>query len=904
MTWTLASSALLAFCALAVTRWSPPAAVWTSAVALLWAGELVRRLAGWDVSRGGVVLAVASVLVMLIATIQPRGAFARHASAVAVAFSATTIAVVEGDVDRLATIGAWSAVWLVVVVGHEFGRAPLIELGVSAVRPDRRVRTRRWLAGGAAVVLGASVPFVVASAGRAIGLLADHRSWTGVAMSLVAIAYAAAARMAASRRPLGPIAATSAFALSLVGVSIAAPDPWPSILAVMAPIVVTLVIGGTLRRPVMTWVAWAASAVLAVLLGTRAGLHGHDLAVVLAAWGAACGAGGLAIDEALRGRRRTGEGIRSPWLVPPVVLGALAVPAGVGFLADEPSRVYAWWSLAAAGFYAILAALLRAGSVSVVAYGLLTFAAAVLIPGHPYSHPWMSLPWCGALVALSVVLSLTATGRDPWLRWDVAPLLIAHGVAFVALARAVDLAEVPVTWVGFGALALVLAALRRNVAWALGAAVLVNVGAAAAGSGWAALSLGATGVAAALLAARAVRPVRTALQLLAAGSMAGAWWQLLVWRRWDASADVWSTAATAATLLLAASVAVRWRRFAVDWLASSAALALAGFLVSSIVATDRLGAQSAKSVAAFGLATLAASSAIIARPLAAAWLRDASAVLATAAVGFAGAAAGIEVGRAVHIAAATGVSAMLIALAIWRVRPTAVLLRALAIFSTEATAGAVLLALSAWPRVDLLEIALVVAGLQSAALGLITRRIEPLVAAPVLLCSAWLLFASRSLAGDAQWFTVPIGIATLIVVSIVRDARRGTDQIPVDSVIVTLDLVGMAFLVGASLVETVSVSPLRGLLAIGLGTAIAGWGALTQVRRRAAFGVATVLLAAALLLVAPIARIVPSIHGAGVWAALVAAGIVLIAVASGLERGRTTVNAAVHRLSEVTRGWE
>jgi hypothetical protein len=903
VTWTLASSAMLASFALAVTRWSPPAAVWTSAAALLWTGELVRRLAGWDVSRGGVVLAVASVLVMLIATIDPRGAFARHASAVAVAFSATAIAVVEGDADRLAAIGAWSAVWLVVVVGHEFGRAPLIELAVTAVPPEHPVRTRRWLAGGAAVVLGVSVPFDVASAGRAIGLLADHRSWTGVAMSLVAIVYAAAARQAASRRPLGPVAATSAFALSLVGVSIAAPDPWSTILAMTAPIIVTLVIGGALRRPVMTWVAWAASAVLAVLLGARAGLHGDDLAVVVAAWGTACCAGGLAIDDALRGRRRTGEGIRSPWLVPPVVLGALAVPAGIGFLADEPLRVYAWWSVAAAGFYAIVATLLRAGSVSVVSYGLLTFAAAVLVPGHPHSHPWMSVPWCGALLALSVVLSLTTRRRDPWLRWDVAPLVIAHGVAFVALARAVDLGEIAVTWVGFGVLSLVLAVLRRNVAWALAAAVLVDVGAAAAGPGWVALSLGATGVAAALMAARARGPVRTALQLLAVGSVAGAWWQHLVWRGWDASADMWSTAATAATLLLAASVAVRWRRLAVDWLASSGALALAGLVVSAIVATDRLGAQSAKSVVAFALATLAASSAIIARPLAAAWLRDASAVLATAAVVFAGAASGIEVGRAVQIAAATGVITMLIALAIWRARPTAVWLRALAIFSTEATAGAVLLALSAWPRVDLLETALVVAGLQSAALGVITRRIEPLVAAPVLLCLAWLLFASRSLAGDAQWFTVPIGIATLIVVSIVRGARRGADR-SVDSVIVAMDLAGMAFLVGASLVETVSVSPLRGLLAIGLGTAITGWGALTQVRRRAAFGVATVVLAAALLLVAPMARLVPSIHGAGVWAALVAAGTVLIAVASGLERGRATVNAAVHRLSEVTRGWE
>jgi hypothetical protein len=904
VTWTLASSALLVSFALALTRWSPPAAVWTSAAALLWTGELVRRLVGWDVSRSGIVLAVAGVLVMLIATILPTRAFAPHASAVAVAFSATALALVEGDAHRLVGIGAWSAVWLVVVVGNELVRAPLIELAVMAVRPERRARTRRWLSGGAAVILGVSVPFAVASAGRAIGLLAGHRAWTGVAMSILAIVYAAAARPCSSRRPLGSIAATSAFALSLVGVSIAVPDSWPTILALTTPIVVTLVIGDALRRPVMTWVAWSTSAVLALLLGARAGLHGHDLTVVLSAWGVACCAGGLAVDDALRGRRRTGEGIRTPWLVPPVVLGALAVPAGVGFLADEPSRAYASWSLAAAGFYAVVAALLRAGSVTVASYGLLTFAVAVLIPADPYSHPWMSLPWCGALIALSAVLTSAVKQRDPWLRWDVAPLVIAHGVALVALARAVDIDEIPVTWVGFGVLALVLVVLRRNVAWALAAVALVNVGAAAAGAGWVALSLGATGVAAALMAARAVDPVRTALQLAATGAIAGAWWQLLVWRRWEVGAEVVSTAATAAALLLAASIAVRWRRLAVDWLASSGALALAGLAASAILATDRLGAHRADSVIAFALATLAASSAILARPLAAAWLRDASAVLAAAAIAFTGATWGIGVGRAVQAAAAVGVITMLIGLAIWRGRPTAAWLRALAIFSTEATAGAVLLALWAWPRVDLLETALVVAGLQSAVLGVMIRRSEPLVAAPVLLCSAWLLFASRSLTGETQWFTVPIGIATLVVVSVIRDARRGGDRLPVDPVIVALDLAGMTFLVGASLVETLSVSPLRGLLAIGLGTVIMGWGALTQVRRRAAFGVATVVLAVALLLVAPVARIVPAIHGAAVWAALVVAGIVFIAAASGLERGRATVNAVVRRLSEVTRGWE
>jgi hypothetical protein len=754
--------------------------------------------------------------------------------------------------------------------------------------------------------VGVSIPFVVAAAGREIGVLDQHRSWTGVAMSMVAVAYGGVARLATRRRPLAPVAATAAFSLALVGVSIAAPDPWPTILAVAAPIVVAIEVGGALRRPVMTWVAWLASAVLSVLLAERAGVSGHGLAAVVTSWGAAVCGGALALDDRLRGRRAIGEGVRSSWLVAPVVLGAVAVPAGLGFLFDAPLRVSAAWSLAAAAFYAGVAVLLRAGSVTAATYALVTFSVAVLAPGDPYGRPWTFAPWALVLLAVSMVLRPSGSERrSAWLRWDIAPLVVAHGVALVALARAVDVEAVPATWTLFGLLSGGLAIVRRNAAWSMAGATMLVVGAAAAGPGWLALALAVVGVASALGAARASGPARHALQLASAASIAVAWAEFLVWRPWETAVEAWATAAGAAVLLVGSSAAVRRRLLAPDWLVPAWLLAVPGFMWIALLVEDRsLDAREAGWMFATGFASFAASCAIVAGRLRLEVFREASALLFAAALGSAGVGWGIRLGPAVAACVALGLSTMLAALALSRRPSTTVWLRPLAVFSATATAGAVAMALSAWPRTDLLEAALVATGLEAAALGIVARRAELLAASPVLLCVAWLLFASHALEGEAQWFTVPIGVATLAVVAVIRDVLRSREKLPVTPEIVVAEIVGMAFVVGASLVETLAVSPVRGLFAIGFGVAIAAWGAYTRVRRRAAFGAGSVVLAAALMLAGPIARIVPAIEGPGVWIALVGAGVVVIAVASGLERGKAKVSAAVRRAEELTRGWE
>jgi hypothetical protein len=94
------------------------------------------------------------------------------------------------------------------------------------------------------------------------------------------------------------------------------------------------------------------------------------------------------------------------------------------------------------------------------------------------------------------------------------------------------------------------------------------------------------------------------------------------------------------------------------------------------------------------------------------------------------------------------------------------------------------------------------------------------------------------------------------------------------------------------------------LFAVALGTGLAAWGALSKIRRRVLFGAGAAMLAVALMLGGPIARLVPNVTGAALWIALAATGVVLIVLATGLERGRATVSATIRRLDSLMEGWE
>jgi len=72
---------------------------------------------------------------------------------------------------------------------------------------------------------------------------------------------------------------------------------------------------------------------------------------------------------------------------------------------------------------------------------------------------------------------------------------------------------------------------------------------------------------------------------------------------------------------------------------------------------------------------------------------------------------------------------------------------------------------------------------------------------------------------------------------------------------VTVELVGIGFVVGSSFVQTVTESIAFALLALTLGLLIAAWGLVSKVRRRLAAGAVIGLAALVLLVGVPLVRL-------------------------------------------------
>ena len=214
-----------------------------------------------------------------------------------------------------------------------------------------------------------------------------------------------------------------------------------------------------------------------------------------------------------------------------------------------------------------------------------------------------------------------------------------------------------------------------------------------------------------------------------------------------------------------------------------------------------------------------------------------------------------------------------------------------------------------WPDVGLLVLSLAASATACAVAGWVTHRTLFIGLAPPLLCGAWLAFASEALGGDPMWFTVPIGLALLADVGVVRNGRRRAGGEGTPPAFVALEATGMAFLVIPSLVQMVAGDLVQALVVIPIGAGIAAWGIMSRVRRRLAVGALTIVVAVVLLLGLPLARVALQDRGGpassgGLWLAIAAVGVVALLIAVFLEQGRQRVAHATQRLTELTAGWE
>jgi peptidoglycan/LPS O-acetylase OafA/YrhL len=122
--------------------------------------------------------------------------------------------------------------------------------------------------------------------------------------------------------------------------------------------------------------------------------------------------------------------------------------------------------------------------------------------------------------------------------------------------------------------------------------------------------------------------------------------------------------------------------------------------------------------------------------------------------------------------------------------------------------------------------------------------------------------------------------------------------------LLALEVAGIAFLIGASPIRVIQGSTWAGLTGVILGVLIAAWGALTRVRRRLWLGVASAGGCLLLMVLVPLTQRLPDVASAAPWVLLGAIGILVVVAATALERGRTRVRAALHRIGELLDGWE
>jgi len=831
----------------------------------------------------------------------------------------------------VATYGRWS---LVVAVG--LGTAGWVVTTAYDGRDTSPVgqalrRLGGWAGWLPVVLASVGLPLTVALALDTAGVLGFSHPWAMVVPAVTAVAYSAVTWLRLSDR-IGATAAWAGFAAAIMASAVAA-ERLPQALALGALVVSVVVRRPDRRAPVMTWVAWVALAPLAGLL-TAQGWAWFDAlawqsAVVLAlvTVGGVLLVGGAAAD--LRGRRWAPRYLPAHTsTLAPVVVGGCELVAGLALAYLALTRDQAGWVTAAvAGVVLATALLVRVGALAGVGT-VLGWAAVVLLAGQQIdARPWIPVVVALALLVVAQVLSMAPApseaeaaaeaqvGLKWWARWDLPLLVTAAPVAITALSAAGSTSRWGATFAAVGLECLVVAVrLRRTLAVAVPVAAvgaaLVLAGADNAGEGWLALALLGLSVALTALAAYTHRSPRLPFQIGGALAALASWQVATAWLGWTVQQSIDVTAAGAGVLAMAAALLARTKLVERSWLMvwGGMAVAVATLVAGYTETIARVGQADATPSwpVATGLLLVAAALVTGAGPLAQTWMRG---------LGMAfGAVSVVEALQAGH--AGTGVQTAVLA-----VLSTVCAVLSLSLFVGQRAqtwqrpplalgvafaAGAIMVAVGSVPTYDsmLLVPGLAASAIQAAAVGIVLRNTRVEMLSPVLACAAWLVFSSGAMGDNAQWVTVPLGLAILTVVELWRQDRKQRGGRLAATEIVVLELTGVALLVGAAFVQTVTVAVAYAALAAILGLAVIGWGVLTRVRRRLAAGALIVLASLALLIAVPLVGLMPAWQGAALWVLIAAVGLVALLIASFLEQGKAAAHKGMSRFGEATAGWE
>ena len=832
--------------------------------------------------------------------------------------------------DRVAVVALATAGLLWTAWHDDQGRSPV---GSAVARLSPQARPLPW-----ALAL-AGIPWTVWLAlEQGSAPVTSTHPWVATGLlAAVGLLYAAAAHLR------GPSlrAATLAWA-GFIGALLSpvlADGPWSVIAGLAALIVCVLVLPARHRVGPMRWAAWLAVAPLVGLLARQVVPWVAELPVATVSGGTLVVVGGvLAVGAVARDTvspvvppaagavdPETADGaagapqprwvprftLRRPDLTAVLAVACADLFVGLALAPAAPIVHGAVLVVLVGAVVLVVGVLARAGLLGGVAVVLLWFGAWALARETVQIRPWL-----GVLVTAGLLVLAEALHRLPdrlwWSRWDIPVLVAAAPVAATALADALDGGPLVTTFVAIGLMAVAVAVRlhRRPVAaevlgWA--GTVLVLVGASVQGAGWLALALLVLAAAHTGLAVRTQGDVRTIRQVIGVLAALAAWFVALSWFAWSTqqSVDVTAVAGGAVAVLAAGAARLHIDR---SWTAvwgGAAALVVAGATVASFLSDGGASLDATPSLwVAAGLAGTAGAMLTSAGPLAMPVLRHLGVVPLLATVIVALRASGATVGTQVSVLAMLAAGLAVVTLFAATRRPRGVWVVPSAELGGAAALIAVMLAAVPVTDLALLAPAVAAAAVQAAAGGVTLRSLGLQVLSVCLACGAWLAFVAHALEGGPVWYTVAIGLALLAIVGLWRRDRRTRSEDVASPEVVSVEMVAVAFLVGAPFVQAVTDSVLHALGAAGIGLAVVGWGAATRVRRRVAAGAVIVLAALVVLVAVPLVALLPAWGGAGLWLLIAAVGLIAVLVATFVERGRTVARSTLARVGEATADWE
>ncbi|MDQ1537946.1 MAG: hypothetical protein QOE58_2339, partial [Actinomycetota bacterium] len=833
---------------------------------------------------------------------------------------------VLGVAALVATYGRWSLVVAVGLGTAGWGVTTAFEGRDASPVGQALTRLGGWVGWLPVVFAAVGLPLTVALALDAAGVMGFDHPWEMAVPALTAVVYSAVTWLRLPER-IRATASWSGFAAGMMA-SVIAAERLPQALALGALVVSVVVLKPDRRAPVMAWVAWVALAPLVGLL-TAQGWPWFEalawqtaVALTLVTVGGVLLVGAAAAD--LRGRRW------APLYLPahtailaPAIVGGCELVTGLALAHLTLTRDQAGWVTAAvAGVVLATALLVRVGALAGVGT-VLGWVAVVLLAGQHFdARPWIPVVVALSLLVVAQVLSMTPAEAEAqvevrlkwWARWDLPLLVTAAPVAITALPAAGSTSHWGATFAAVGLECLAVAVrLRRTLVAIPVAAIggaLVLTGADNAGQGWLTLALLGLSVALTALAAHTHRSMRLPFQMSGALAALASWQVATAWFDWTVQQWIDVTAISAGALAMATALLARTNLGERSWLMVWGGMAVA---VTTLVAgytetIARAGLADAQPSwpVATGLLLVAAALVTYAGPLALTWMRGLGLAFGTVSVVEALQAG--HAGTSVQTAVLAVLSAVCAVLSLWlfvRQRARTWQRPSLAL-GVAFAAGAIMVAVGSSPTHDsMLRVpGLAASALQAAVVGIVLRNSRVEMLSPVLACAAWQVFSSAAMGDNAQWVTVPLGLAILTVVELWRQDRKQRDQSLAATEIMVLELAGVAFLVGAAFVQTVTVAVAYAALAAILGLAVIGWGVLTRVRRRLAAGGLIVLASLVLLIAVPLVGLMPAWQGATLWVLIAAVGLVALLVASFLEQGKAAAHKGMGRFAEATAGWE